>query len=111
MLLAAAPLLLLLTGAELNPKKSKSEERLLPLEEESPEKKQNVKSKLDVNLNKWCELLLNFGKKFDQSNKRKEIFFYTDGISRNKIKTYLSLKGRLHSWIVLAPGQVSLLAN
>jgi len=32
------PLLLLLAGAELNPKKSKSEEWLLALEVESPDK-------------------------------------------------------------------------
>lgn len=37
-LVVAMPLLLLLAGAELNPKKSKSEEWLLVLEVESPEK-------------------------------------------------------------------------
>ena len=65
MLLAAVLLLLLLlTGAELkDPKKSKSEEWLLELEEESPGEKQKIlngyksKSKLDINLKKWHSVL------------------------------------------------------
>ena len=84
MLLAAAPLLLLLTGAELNPKKSKSEEWLLPLEEESPEKKQDVKSKLDVNLNKWSELLLNFEKNLTNPIKEKKSSFTRKGFQETK---------------------------
>ncbi len=44
LLTAAVALLLLLTGAELKPKKSKSEEWLLAIEVESPENKQKIRN-------------------------------------------------------------------